>query len=117
MKSLEVEISGDETGELSIVVTLVDMEELVFFTRNNGKAVFANGIIESLVEGFQLERVDDVLHVNHHPGRNHVILGLQKILAFFQLLDESLFGGSVLDRSCLSVFLFPKAVLHFLSVP
>ena len=117
VEDLQIEVGCHETGELPVVVILVDVEQLFFLGRHNGKPVLGNGIVESLVEIGQLVGVDDVVHVDHHPCRSIVVLLLQCILACLQFVHERHFGRRILDRLGLAVLFLPEAVFHLFRVP
>ena len=117
MEGLQIQVGSHETGELPVVVVLVNMKELLIITWHNGKTVLGNGLIEPLVEVCQLIGIDDVGHIDHRPCRNNIVLLLQRVFMRLQLIDEIQLSLRILDRLRLTFLLFPEAVFHLFRIP
>ena len=118
MEGLQEEVGGHKTGEVVIVVALIDVEQLVFLSGHNGKSLTAEGFLQPRVEGGELEGVHDIGDVHQLSGSSGEIVGFQFFLARFQFGHESLLLFGVADRShfvALGVLL--AAFIVFLAVP
>ena len=117
MERLQVEVCRHKTGELPVVIVLINLEELVLVSRYDGEPVLGYRFVELRVKLRETEGVDDIVHIGHHSRRHHVVLCLQLILTGLQSLDESLLSRGVLDRGSLPVLLFVQPVFGDTLIP
>ena len=117
MERLQIEVCRHKTGELPVVVILINLEELVLVSRYDGEPVLGYRFVELRVKVRKTEGVDDIVHIGHHSRRHLVILCLQLILTGLQSLDESLLGRGVLDGGSHPVLLFVQPVFGDTLIP
>ena len=117
MEHLQEEVGSDEVGELMVVVAFIYMEQLLLITGYDGKGVLGQGLTEFRVERSQLEGVDEVVHIHHHPVGGHEVLLFQRLLTVLELLHEGFLGISIGKGLGLAIFLFPETVVHLLTIP
>ena len=98
MIELQVEVGGHEVGHIRIVVTLIDMEQLIVLSRHNGKAITSQFVAQTTVELLHLHGIHHIAHVNTMTLlAGFEVLLLQNLLAGLQLADERLFRLADLD--------------------
>ena len=97
MEGLQKEVGGHEAGEVVIVVALIDVEQLVFLSRHDGKSLTTQSLLQPWVERGELEGVHDIGYVHQLSGSAGEVVGFQFVLASFQFGHESLFLLGVAD--------------------
>ena len=87
---LQEQIGRHKRGEVAVVVLLVDVEQLVVGSRDNGKAVSGQLLAEQRVKDLQLRGVHEVAYVHPQSLVGIEIQLLQLVLAQLQPLHEGL---------------------------
>ena len=122
---LQVEVGGHEVGHVCIVVTLIDMEQLVVLGRYDGETVTPQLVAQTTVELLHLHGIHHITHIDTMTLLAGLeVLLLQNLLAGLQLADERLFRLADLDGHLgigLVVVVAPAVVavildIHFLDL-
>ena len=106
---LQVEVGGDEAGEVVVVVLLVHLEELVVAGRHDAEAVLCQLLAQLWVELLQLRGIGQVGHVHAQTFVNSEVLFDKLLLALLQATDKRLFliielqGTRLLDQTVVVV--------------
>ena len=97
VEGLQEEVGGHETGEVVIVVALIDVEQLVFLSWHDGKSLTTQSLLQPWVERGELEGIHNIGNVHQLSGSAGEVAGLQFVLASFQFGHESLFLLGIAD--------------------
>ena len=112
---LQVEVGGDESRELMVVVLLVDMEQLLVLGGHDGKAVVAQVVPQPLVGLLQQGRVHDIgdIHLVVLVARLEIQLA-QLVLALSDTVHKGALLVGISDDFRLDAVIVFLAVRQFL---
>ena len=119
VKRLKVQVGGDKTREVAIVIVLIHLEKLVVGVLHNRKPVFCEHRFQFARKVLKLVRVDHIFHIHFLSGSSLEILLLELIFTSFEFRDESRLCSRILDWRHLftTIKIRRPTVVHFLVIP